>query len=234
MAAETQKPVIELENVAKSWHGRSVLSEVNLSVNAGDFMAITGPNGGGKTTLLRILLRLLRPDSGSVVYRDPVTGEHVNSLDIGYLPQKTSIDSHFPLTVEEVVKSGLYGCNLPAEEISVRMDDILCSVGLAVHRNKPIGTLSGGQMQRTLLARAIISRPGVLVMDEPLSYVDKHMEGRIYELMEEMRRHTTIVLVSHEMSRIAAMANRHIIVDGTVHPCGHDHNAVDMVRSCSL
>lgn len=234
MATETQKPVIELENVAKSWHGRHVLSGVNLTVNAGDFMAITGPNGGGKTTLLRILLRLLKPDSGNVVYRDFVTGEQIHSLDIGYLPQKTSIDSHFPLTVEEVVKSGLYGCNMSAEEIAGRMDDTLCSVELTDQRNKPIGSLSGGQMQRTLLARAIISRPRVLVMDEPLSYVDKHMEGRIYELMEEMRRHTTIVLVSHEMSRIAAMANRHIIVDGTVHACGYEHNVMGRVLPCGL
>lgn len=219
--------VMELVGVAKRWQGRSVISDVDLKIIQGDFMAITGPNGGGKTTMLRIILKLLRPDGGKVIYRRPDTGEETARLDIGYLPQKTSIDSHFPLTVDEVIVSGLYGCNIDEAQKKERLEYVLQAVGLKDHSRKPIGSLSGGQMQRTLLGRAIISRPRVLVLDEPLSYVDKHMEGRIYELMDEMRRDTTIVLVSHEMTHIAAMANRHIIVDGTVHPCPHAHHMAD-------
>lgn len=219
--------IMELAGVAKRWQGRSVISDVNLKLMQGDFMAITGPNGGGKTTMLRILLKLLRPDVGKVIYRSPDTGEETARLDIGYLPQKTSIDSHFPLTVDEVIMSGLYGCDMNEAGKMERLEAVLQAVGLKDHFRKPIGSLSGGQMQRTLLGRAIISRPRVLVLDEPLSYVDKYMEGRIYELMDDMRRDTTIVLVSHEMTHIAAMANRHIIVDGTVHTCPHAHHAAD-------
>ena len=99
-------------------------------------------------------------------------------------------------------------------------------VGLKEHAHRPIGNLSGGQLQRALLGRAIISQPRVLVLDEPLSYVDKRFEGRIYEIVSQLSRNTTILLVSHEMSKISTMANRHIIIDKQLHECSASHHYI--------
>ncbi len=167
-------------------HGlRRVLSGVDLDIHRGDFMAITGPNGGGKTSLLRIILRLLRPSEGEVAYF-AADGSRADRLDVGYLPQKNTIDSHFPLTVSEVVASGLLGCRgMSRKDVEERTNAILRTIGMERHASHPIGRLSGGQVQRSLLGRALISEAPLLILDEPLSYVDKHFEQRIYEILRE-------------------------------------------------
>ncbi|MDE6121541.1 MAG: ATP-binding cassette domain-containing protein, partial [Muribaculaceae bacterium] len=139
---------------------------------------------------------------------------------VGYLPQKNSVDSHFPISVREVVASGLLmEKKLTSEEMARRVDETLELVELADLASRPIGRLSGGQLQRALFGRAIIRRPGMLVLDEPLSYIDKHFEAHLYRIIADLAKSTTILLVSHEMSEIAGMANRHIIVDGTLKEC---------------
>lgn len=203
------------------WHDRRVLSDISLAVFPGDFMAITGPNGGGKTTLLRIMLRLLKPTSGNVIY-----GVGLKSNAIGYLPQKNMIDSHFPITVHEVVASGLLAQCLPASQVRDKVGSILRTVGLTEQANSSIGQLSGGQLQRALLGRAMISEPSLLILDEPLSYIDKRFEHQLYEILASVARTTTIVLVSHEMTAISEMANRHIIVDNGIHECTAAHHYV--------
>lgn len=220
---DAMQKVIELKGIGMQWNGKRVLSDVNLTVNRGDFMAITGPNGGGKTTLLRIMLKLLTPTAGRVIYRNLAGGE-CNKLPIGYLPQKNMIDSRFPISVSEVISSGMMGMgHLPASERHESLIGMLETVELTSHRNASIGDLSGGQLQRALLGRALISRPEVLVLDEPLSYLDKHFEHHIYKILERVAPHTTVVLVSHELSVISTMANRHVIVDNTVHLCHGRH-----------
>ena len=216
--------IISLRGVTQRWDQRTVLQGVDLDINRGDFIAITGPNGGGKTTLLRIILKLLKPTAGSVTYLHE--GNPVKKLSIGYLPQKNMIDSRFPITVSEVVASGLIGGNTPKEETAMLTDETIRLVGLEAHSDKSIGSLSGGQLQRALLGRAIISRPGLLVLDEPLSYVDKRFEHSIYDLVAELSKTTTLLLVSHEMSTIAGMANRHLIVDHAIHECHSPHHYV--------
>lgn len=216
--------IISLRGISQQWDRRSVLSDINFDVRRGDFIAITGPNGGGKTTLLRIILKLLKPTAGSVTYlRD---GVPTKSLSIGYLPQKNMIDSRFPITVEEVVASGLLGDKMSKEQSIGLTHDTLRLIGLEQHASKSIGSLSGGQLQRALLGRAIISSPKLLVLDEPLSYVDKQFEHQIYDLVDELSHTTTILLVSHEMSTIAGMANRHLIIDRTLHECPSHHHHV--------
>ena len=216
----SREALISLRNISVEWDGRAVLDDVSLVVRKGDFIAITGPNGGGKTTLLRIILGLMKPTKGNV---------HRNrtNLRIGYLPQKNMIDSHFPITVCDVIKSGMLALNKLSEtERAKRYDEIINVVGLKQHEQKPIGVLSGGQLQRALLGRAIISRPELLILDEPLSYIDKRFEQRLYELIADLAVHTTIILVSHEMSTIAGMAGRHFIVDGSLRACSAHHHFV--------
>ncbi|MEE0978269.1 MAG: ATP-binding cassette domain-containing protein [Muribaculaceae bacterium] len=215
--------LIELTDVAMRWDSRSVLSDVNLTINQGDFIAITGPNGGGKTTLLRLILKLLHPTRGNVSYFND--GQIAKSLNIGYLPQKSSIDSHFPITLEQVIASGLLNTkNLSDRQRRHLVETTLDTVMLTQHRSRPIGELSGGQLQRGLLGRAIISSPDLLVLDEPLSYIDKHFEKKMYEIIARLARNSTIILVSHEMTTIAGMASRHLIVDKRIHECCASHH----------
>lgn len=224
MTATLPETIISLRDISQRWDNRTVLSGINFDVNRGDFIAITGPNGGGKTTLLRIILKLLKPTTGSVTYmRD---GVPTKSLSIGYLPQKNMIDSRFPITVREVVASGLLGDKTGKEETKALTDETIRIIGLEEHASKSIGSLSGGQLQRALLGRAIISQPRLLVLDEPLSYVDKQFEHYIYDLVDRLSHTTTILLVSHEMSTIAGMANRHLIIDHTLHECPSHHHHV--------
>lgn len=219
-----QNKMIELDHVWMQWDNRIALQDVSFSIDEGDFVAITGPNGGGKTTLLRIVLKLLKPTQGRVVYREQ--GREVKDLVVGYLPQKNMIDQRFPISVEEVISSGLLSQKLDRSEVANQVAKIIDMVGLKEHAHRPIGNLSGGQLQRALLGRAIISQPRVLVLDEPLSYVDKRFEGRIYEIVSQLSRNTTILLVSHEMSKISTMANRHIIIDKQLHECSASHHYI--------
>ncbi len=203
--------LISLSDIEISYDGRTVLSNVNLDINRNDFIAITGPNGGGKTTLLRIILQLLSPTRGSVKYHE--------NLNIGYLPQKNMVDSRFPITVRETVKTGLLGSKIKGDEARKAVLSKLEVLELSEFENFSLSQLSGGQMQRTLLARALVSDPDILILDEPLSYLDKHFAQRVYTILETLQGKCTIVLVSHEVSTIAAMATRHIIVNRTLHFC---------------
>lgn len=214
----TDEPLIVLKDLKFFRGNKLILNNINLCVNKGDFVAITGPNGGGKTTLLRIILGLLKPSKGSVEIQD-------ESVRIGYLPQKNMIDAQFPITVREVIGSGLlYYKGISSSKRNEMIDDTLKRIELSEFSSHPIGQLSGGQLQRVLLGRAIISKPSLLVLDEPLSYIDKHFEAHIYRIIAEIAPHCTVILVSHEMTTIATMANRHLIVDKDITECSATHH----------
>ena len=167
-----------------------------------------------------MLLKLLKPTKGSVEYfRD---GNSVETLSFGYLPQKNNIDSRFPITVEEVVASGLFADrrNLRggySAETKRQIDDTLELMGIADLRQRVIGALSGGQLQRALLGRAIISHPSVVVLDEPLSYIDRNF-------VEQISKTATVIVVSHEMTVISELANRHWLIDHSLQECHASHH----------
>lgn len=208
--------IISLESINVRFDRKIILENVNLSIDEGDFVAVSGPNGGGKTTLMRVILKLLAPTAGKVEY---FCGDKtVKHLKTGYLPQKSNIDLRFPIDVKTAVKSGLcvgfWGKYPPGAHC--RYGEVASLCGINDLDERPIGSLSGGQLQRVLLARAIISDPDLLVLDEPLSYVDREFVGRFYEIIGELSKTTTIILVSHEMNVISGMANRHLTVNHTV------------------
>ena len=158
------------------------------------------------------MLKLTHPTSGNVTYLTP-EGECTSSLPIGYLPQKSAVDSKFPITVREVVASALLGKRMHGDKRSIAKE-ALQTVGLGLEADRPLGELSGGQVQRALLARAIVSRPSVLVLDEPMSYLDPHYRDVVTGILQQMKEGgTTIIVVSHDPGPLMPMTDVHLSVD---------------------
>ena len=223
-----QNKIISIEGLTVDFGKFKALDNVSAEIHKGDFVAITGPNGGGKSTLLKSILHLIAPTTGCVRYFND-NGEETGDLRFGYLPQKSNIDSRFPITVEEVVASGLLGEHRNwrgkfSDTARHKIDSIIAMMGVDGIRRHVIGTLSGGQLQRTLLGRAVISDPDIVVLDEPLSYVDHAFVEQIYGIVADLAKRSTVILVSHEMTVISEMANRHWIVDHTLHQCHAAHH----------
>lgn len=209
--------LIELEHITAGYDQKIVLRDICLTIWEKDFLGIIGPNGGGKTTLLKVILGLLSPISGQIKQFPDDTG----TLKIGYLPQMSNIDKRFPISVREVVASGLTA-EKPlfhnfSESQNRRIDEVIAQMGLEEFANRAIGQLSGGQLQRVLLGRSIVSRPQILILDEPNSYVDKRFESRFYQLLEEINRESAIILVSHDIGTVLSMVKNIACVNETLH-----------------
>lgn len=217
--------LIELKGVSVAYDDADVLSGVNLCVDEGDFIGIIGPNGGGKTTLVKAML-------GQVDYRGQISYSpevKTNSgLAIGYLPQQNLFDRSFPISVREVVLSGLqsqkrWGIGYTRGD-NERVMQVLSQMGVEHLADRAIGEISGGQMQRALLCRAIISEPRVLILDEPTTYVDNRFEGELYELLDRLSDRMAIVVVSHDIGTITSKVRSIVCVNRTVHR--HDSNVI--------
>jgi zinc transport system ATP-binding protein len=197
-------PVITVENVSYAYDNLPILSNVDLTVHAHDFLAIVGPNAGGKTTLLKLILGLLKPTSGHihVFGQDPARAR----ARIGYMPQHASLDPLFPVSVSDVVLMGrLTGgkigfFNRRDKETAV---EALRKVEMHDLSFRPFSALSGGQQQRVLIARALVSNPELLILDEPTSHVDMAVETELYEILSSLNTQMTIVLVSHDLGFVS-------------------------------
>ena len=234
-------PLIEIKNLSAGYDSRTVLRNVNLTVYDRDFLGIIGPNGGGKTTLIKCILGLLKPTTGEILYRvttasnnnpafldNSATNSQFSTLNsqfsMGYLPQYNSIDRKFPITVEEVILSGLSSQKSLISRFTAthreKARQVIARMGLEGLEKRAIGALSGGQLQRALLGRAIISDPAVLILDEPSTYIDKRFEARLYELLAEINKDCAIILVSHDIGTVLQQVKSIACVNETLdyHP----------------
>ena len=213
-------PLIEIKNLRVAYGVKTVLTDVNLTGYERDCLGIVGPTGGGKTALVRCILGLLKPAAGEIVYHSGRGGAGVRRFAMGYLPQYSSIDRKFPITVEEAVLSGLSGRRPLVDRFTAadraQARSVMARMGLEGLGNRAIGSLSGGQLQRALLGRAVISDPEVIVLDEPDTYMDRDSTTRLYDLLAEINRTCAVVLVSHDAEAVSRLARSVAWVDGTL------------------
>lgn len=219
---ENSKPLVRIENLSVCYDGHEALHEATLTVYERDFLGIIGPNGGGKTTLIKAILGLIKPRGGSITYFDS-NFQPADSLKIGYLPQYSAFDVRFPITVEEVVSAGLLAGKSLFHRFSRAerraLSDILEMLELAPLAQRSISALSGGQRQRVLMARALIGQPQLLILDEPSTYIDIDSQHQLYQLLHTINEHCAIILVSHDIEAVQQTARNVVRVNRTVSDC---------------
>jgi zinc transport system ATP-binding protein len=220
-ASAAPRPLIEVDRVTAGYRREAILEEVSLTIRAGDFLAVIGPNGGGKTTLLRVVLGLLEPWSGEV-------RSHLSARRgaMGYVPQHTGFDPAFPLRVIDVVRTGRLGLRGPLRRYSAAdhraVAAALESYGLGRVAREPVGALSGGQLQRTLIARAMVGEPEILFLDEPLASIDSEFRGRLVDALVEINRRIPVVVVTHDLTPFAGVVRQIACINRRLfyHPSG--------------
>jgi zinc transport system ATP-binding protein len=225
-------PVIDLAGVGFSYGDCPVLTDVSLAIAAREFVGLVGPNAGGKSTLLKLILGLLVPQAGRIRVLGTTPREARRRL--GYVPQYPSFPRDFPISVEQVVLMGRLGLGpgLGWYRAADRAAACRClaeveALDLAARR---IGTLSGGQLQRVLLARALVSDPQVLILDEPTANIDQRMEGDIFDLLARLKSRLTILVVSHDIAFISGYVDRVACLNRTLIPHGTDAVDADLIH----
>jgi zinc transport system ATP-binding protein len=214
--------VIEINGLTVSFGGVPVLENVNLTVERGDFLAVLGPNGGGKSTLLKVMLGLLKPDSGTVRVLGAPVGEAGGR--IGYLPQHTHVSGCFPISALDAVRMGMVSPGLGriagfggGRGERERARRALERVEMLDHAQRALADLSGGQKQRVFIARAVVGDPELLLLDEPTASVDTRSRNSLFRLLAELNREMTVVMVSHDISSLASGVKSVACVNRTLH-----------------
>lgn len=216
------KPVIDVDHLSFSYDDFPVLADVTFSIGEREFICMVGPNGGGKTTLLKLILGLLKPGSGTVQVfgESPERSRH----RIGYVPQHAMVDQAFPVTAIDVVLMGRINKKKSFRPFG-RTDteaahDALASMAIADLAGRPFSALSGGQRQRVLIARALAGEPEMLLLDEPTSSLDLHVENEFYEMLREINKHLTVIVVSHDIGFVTPFSTSVMCVKRNVmiHP----------------
>lgn len=207
--------IVSMENVSFSYGEKAVLNNVNLTIERGDFVGIVGSNGSAKTTLIKLMIGLLKPCKGQV----KLFGEDINTFKayyrLGYISQNVrNFNQMFPATVEEVVGAGIYArkglISRIRGEDKEKIDEVLRKVNMLAYKKEKVGNLSGGQKQRVFIARTLINKPEILFMDEPLIGLDLDSQNQFYNLLDRLRRdyNITIVMVSHDIGIISEKVNK--------------------------
>ncbi|HET6250580.1 MAG TPA: metal ABC transporter ATP-binding protein [Tepidisphaeraceae bacterium] len=230
-------PLLDIANLSFSYGSQPVLQGINLSADRGTILGLIGPNGGGKTTLIRLLLGLLEPTAGSVKIDGLQPRQAVRRGDlVGYLPQNPRVPSQFPISVRQVVHLGLAGKTgmlHPYHKDDLAFaDSLLARVGISELADKPVNTLSGGQLQRTLIARALAPRPKLLLLDEPTTGIDRGGQQQFIESILALKAelHLTVVFVSHDLRAVSATCDRIACLNLTLHYHDvPDHLPADLV-----
>ena len=198
--------IVSIHNLWAGYDNESVLEDINLVIKENDFIGLIGPNGGGKTTLVKVILGLLQPSRGEIL----IMGKSVveGRKRIGYVPQVVEYDRQFPISVWDVVRMGRLGRGCLFRRYSSEDDDMAASVlqqvDMLQYKNRSIGDLSGGQRQRVYFARALVSEPALLLLDEPTSSVDPQVSESIFDLLDRLNETVTILIISHDMSAISS------------------------------
>lgn len=205
-----RREIVKLEDVWLYFDNMPVLEGINLSIKDRDFLGIIGPNGGGKTCLLKLILGLLKPSRGEITVFGHTPERSRKS--VGYVPQYSLFDRDFPINVLDVVLMGRVGqmkrFRRYSEEDKKLAYEALETVEMHDYRDSQIGQLSGGQQQRVFIARALVTEPKMLLLDEPMASVDSHMQTELYELFEKLRQQMAIVLVSHDISAVSIYVDK--------------------------
>ena len=235
----TTAPAIEMEGVWFSYDGTPILEDINFTLKQGDFLGMIGPNGGGKTTLLKLLLGILKPDRGLIrVLGNP---PHKARRRVGYVPQNTDFNNTFPVSVMDVALMGRLTRSRMGKRFSSQdrpaAEEALRKVGMWDRKNTPIGKLSGGQRQRVLIARALVTEPAMLFLDEPTAKVDPEFENSIYDFLKELNRQTTIVTITHDVGVISRYVKSVACVNRTLiyhEEAQITHEMLDMAYQCPV
>jgi len=210
--------IIEIKNLSFKYGKQKILEDINLSIEERDFLAIIGPNGGGKSTLLKLILGINTVREGDIYTFGEKPKKNLSL--IGYVPQNTNVNTDFPIKVIEVVLMGHIGTKQPL--FGYGKDEIMCAmgalaqVGMDEFSNAKIGSLSGGQRQRVMIARALCAHPQILILDEPTSSIDIDGQKQIYQLLKELNKMITIIVVSHDISVIMKYAKTVIHINKTL------------------
>ena len=209
--------LFEMYSLSASYGANLVLQDVNFKVNENDFIGVIGPNGGGKTTLLRVILGLVKPVTGRMVFNN----ELLNGNSIGYLPQMSTGDINYPVTVTDIILSGLMIRKGIISRMSAsdkkKAENVIDELGLSGMSESTLNELSGGQIQRVLLARAIIGNPRLLLLDEPGNFVDTTFENDFYEKLKDLNKRMAILMVSHDVGTISSHIKSFACVNRSLH-----------------
>ncbi len=218
--------IIKLDNITYGYDNQAVVDAVTMEINHGDFIGMIGPNGGGKSTIIKLMMGLLKPWKGQLLLGK---GRNEDQVRIGYLPQYHDFDKKFPINVLEVVLSGLAGKTgrlyRYTKDQKHKAKELLSLLGLENIEQQAIGELSGGQMQRAFLGRALVADPDLLILDEPVTYVDNKFEQELYQLLEFINDQTAILLVSHDVGQIVSIVKTIACVNHELHY--HPSNKID-------